>query len=85
MSVHISRQIIALENNMADKMKILMLCDHPLVPSGVGTQARYLIEGLLETKKYKFFVLGGAMKHPDYRVQRIAQRNSVKMAGLLYQ
>jgi len=57
---------------MADKMKILMLCDHPLVPSGVGTQARYLIEGLLETKKYKFFVLGGAMKHPDYRVQRIA-------------
>ena len=34
---------------MTEKKKILMLCDHPLVPSGVGTQARYLIEGLLKT------------------------------------
>lgn len=54
------------------KKKILMLCDHPLVPSGVGTQARYLIEGLLKTGKYKFLVYGGAMKHPDYRAQQIA-------------
>ncbi len=57
---------------MADRKKILMLCDHPLVPSGVGTQARYLIEGLLKTQKYKFVVYGGAMKHPDYRPQQIA-------------
>lgn len=48
--------------------KILMLCDHPLIPSGVGTQANYLIKGLLETGKYKFFVFGGAMKHPNYNM-----------------
>ena len=54
-----------------EKKKILMLCDHPLVPSGVGTQAKYLIEGLLDTGKYKFVVYGGAVKHPDYRPQKI--------------
>lgn len=53
------------------KKKILMLCDHPLVPSGVGTQARYLIEGLLATGKYKFHVWGGAIKHPNYAIQRV--------------
>lgn len=57
---------------MAERMKILMLCDHPLVPSGVGTQARYLIEGLLKTQRYKFVVYGGAVKHPDYRTQQVA-------------
>ena len=57
---------------MSERMKILMLCDHPLVPSGVGTQARYLIEGLLNTGKYKFIVFGGALKHPDYRPQQVA-------------
>lgn len=57
---------------MSDRKKILMLCDHPLVPSGVGTQARYVIEGLLDTGKYSFCVLGGAMKHPDYRPLQIA-------------
>lgn len=59
------------ERNVADKMKILMLCDHPLVPSGVGTQAKYLIEGLLKTGKYKFFVFGGAVKHPNYTPQKV--------------
>ena len=54
-----------------EKKKILMLCDHPLVPSGVGTQAKYLIEGLLATGRYKFHVWGGAMKHPNYNVQRV--------------
>lgn len=66
-----TKQSIA-RNKMTDKKKILMLCDHPLVPSGVGTQARYLIEGLLATKKYSFVVLGGAVKHPDYRPQKVS-------------
>jgi len=70
--VHISEQSIVLENEMKERMKILMLCDHPLVPSGVGTQAKYLIEGLLSTNKYKFVVFGGAIKHPDYRPQKVA-------------
>ncbi len=55
-----------------EKKKIVFISDHPLVPSGVGTQAHYLIRGLLDTGKYKFHCLGGAIKHPDYSVQCIA-------------
>lgn len=51
---------------MADKKKILMLCDHPLSTSGVGTQARWMITGLIGTGKYSFKVFGGAVKHDDY-------------------
>ena len=49
------------------KKKILMLSDHPLSTSGVGIQARWLINGLLNTGKYSFRCLGGAMKHTDYQ------------------
>ena len=49
-----------------DKKKILIICDHPLATSGVGLQARYLIQGLLEKNKYKFLCLGAAMKHENY-------------------
>lgn len=48
------------------KKNILMLCDHPLSTSGVGTQARYLIKGLVDTGKYSFRVFGGAIKHENY-------------------
>ena len=49
-----------------NKKKILVIADHPLSPSGVGTQTRYFIEALLKTNRYKFICLGGAMKHHDY-------------------
>src|SRR6478609_51423 len=53
--------------SMADKKKkVLMLCDHPLSTSGVGTQARWLINGLVQTGKYSFKVFGGAVKHDNY-------------------
>lgn len=52
------------------KLKILTIGDHPLSPSGVGTQTRYMIEYLLNTGKYTIFSVGGAMKHHDYRPQR---------------
>ncbi len=48
------------------KKTIIVLSDHPLSPSGVGTQTRYFIEALLKTGKYKFVCLGGAIKHSDY-------------------
>ena len=51
---------------MAEKKKILMLCDHPLSTSGVGTQARWLITGLVATGKYSFKCFGGAVKHDNY-------------------
>jgi hypothetical protein len=49
------------------KIKILTLSDHPLSPSGVGTQTNYMIQGLLKTGKYQIISLGGAIKHQDYR------------------
>ena len=54
-----------------EKKKILVLSDHPLSPSGVGTQTRYMIEALLKTGKYQFICLGGAVKHQDYNPQRV--------------
>lgn len=57
---------------MAAKKKILWLSDHPLVPSGVGIQAKYVISGLLKTGEYQFVCLGGAIKHPDYQPQMVA-------------
>ena len=53
------------------KKKILVLSDHPLSPSGVGTQTKYMIEALLKTGRYQFICLGGAIKHEDYTPQRI--------------
>jgi len=49
-----------------NKKKILVLSDHPLSPSGVGTQTKYFIEALLKTGRYQFICLGGAIKHHDY-------------------
>lgn len=54
-----------------DKIKIITISDHPLVSSGVGTQTRYIIEGLLRTGRYSVRSIGGAMKHNDYRPQKI--------------
>jgi len=54
------------ESYMSDKKKILMLSDHPLSVSGVGTQSRFLIYGLLATNKYTFRCFGGAERHDNY-------------------
>ena len=51
---------------MSKKIKILTLSDHPLSPSGVGTQTRYVMEALLKTGKFQILSLGGAIKHKDY-------------------
>lgn len=52
------------------KYKILTLCDHPMSTSGVGVQAGLLFNGLINTGKYKFVSLGGAMKHSDYKIMQ---------------
>ena len=57
------------------KKKILVLSDHPLSPSGVGTQTKYMIEALLKTGRYSFICLGGAMKHHDYTPQKVEPWN----------
>ena len=51
---------------MSKKLKVLTLSDHPLSPSGVGTQTRYICEALLRSGKFEIISLGGAIKHQDY-------------------
>ena len=48
------------------KIKVLTISDHPLSPSGVGTQTKYFIVEMLKTGKFQFVSLGGAMKHDKY-------------------
>jgi len=57
------------------KKKILVLSDHPLSPSGVGTQTKYFIEALLKTGRYQFLCLGGAVKHTKYEPQQVEPWN----------
>tara|TARA_R110002110_G_scaffold225957_2_gene440117 strand:- start:37777 stop:39027 length:1251 start_codon:yes stop_codon:yes gene_type:complete len=54
---------------MSDKIKIFTISDHPLSPSGVGTQTKYIIEGMLKTGKYQFISFGGAVQHPNHDPQ----------------
>ena len=49
------------------KLKVLVLSDHALSTSGVGTQTRHLIEGLLKKNTWSFRQFGAALKHTDYR------------------
>ena len=49
------------------KFKVLVLSDHALSTSGVGTQTRHLIEGLLKKGEWSFRQFGAALKHEDYR------------------
>jgi glycosyltransferase involved in cell wall biosynthesis len=53
------------------KIKLLTISDHPLSPSGVGTQTKYMIEALLDTGKYQVVSLGGAVKHEKYEPQKV--------------
>ena len=49
------------------KIKVLTLSDHPLSPSGVGIQTKYMIEALLSTGRYQIISFGGAVRHRDYK------------------
>lgn len=51
---------------MSKKIKVLTLGDHPLSPSGVGTQSKNVFEALLKSGKFQILSLGGAIKHRDY-------------------
>ena len=57
------------------KIKLLTISDHPLSPSGVGTQTKYMIEALLKTGRYQVVSLGGAVKHQNYEPQKIEPWN----------
>ena len=50
------------------KYKVLVLSDHALSTSGVGTQTRWLLSGLVKKGCWTFRQLGAAVKHSDYNV-----------------
>lgn len=52
---------------MQKKLKVLVLSDHALSTSGVGTQTRHLLTGLIEKGCWTFRQFGAALKHSDYR------------------
>ena len=56
---------------MKEKIKVFVIADHPMAPSGVGTQTRYIIETLLNTGKFQFICFGGAVQHKDYTPQKV--------------
>ena len=51
---------------MNKKIKVFVLSDMILSPSGVGTQTKYMIDALVKTGRYQFVCFGGAMKHQSY-------------------
>jgi len=53
------------------KYKVLMLSDHALSTSGVGTQSRHLINGLLQKGIWSFRQFGAAVKHDNYDTIKI--------------
>ena len=53
------------------KYKVLMLSDHALSTSGVGTQSRHLINGLIKKGCWSFRQFGAAVKHDDYNVIKV--------------
>lgn len=55
------------------KIKILTISDHPLSPSGVGTQTKYILEHLLKTGKYSVVSLGGAVRHENYQPIKVGE------------
>ena len=52
---------------MSKKTKILTLGDHPLSPSGVGTQTKYVCQSFLNSGRYSIVSLGGAIRHESYQ------------------
>ena len=51
---------------MQKKLKVLVLSDHALSTSGVGTQTRHLLTGLIEKGCWTFRQFGAALKHSSY-------------------
>ena len=65
---------------MKRKKKILVLSDHALSTSGVGTQSRHLINGLLEKYpgEWCFRQFGAAIKHENYDVVQVNEDFVIK-------
>jgi len=55
------------------KIKVFVLSDMILSPSGVGTQTKYMIDALVKTGRYQFVCFGGAIKHQSYEPIKVEE------------
>ena len=53
------------------KKKIIVISDHALSHSGVATQTKFLIEGLIKKGDMTFRQLGAAVRHDDYDIVKV--------------
>ena len=60
------------------KKKILILSDHALSTSGVGTQTRHLVSGLLQKGGWTFRQFGAALKHANYETVAVNEDFIIK-------
>ena len=60
------------------KKKILILSDHALSTSGVGTQTRHLVNGLLSKGEWTIRQFGAAIKHENYDVVQVTEDFVIK-------
>lgn len=67
----IERNIASEVLKLDKKITVLTISDHPLLPSGVGTQTKYIIEALLKSGKFNVISLGGAVKHQNYTPTKV--------------
>jgi glycosyltransferase involved in cell wall biosynthesis len=58
------------------KLKVLTLGDNPLMPSGVGTQTKYICQALLDSGEYTVYSLAGARQHLNYQPVQTEQYGS---------
>lgn len=58
---------------MNKKIKVLMIGDHPLTPSGVGGQCGIIARALMESGKFSLVSLAGATKWDDYTPQKVQE------------
>ena len=72
--------VLVNEGRMAKKKKVVMLSDHALSTSGVGTQSRHLINGLLDRYpgEWTFRQFGAAIKHTDYETVQVNEDFIIK-------
>ena len=53
------------------KKKIIVISDHALSHSGVATQTKFLIDGLVKKGDMTFRQLGAAVRHDDYNIAKV--------------
>jgi glycosyltransferase involved in cell wall biosynthesis len=53
------------------KKLILALSDIPLAATGVAVQFNQLITQMINTGEYAFYVVGGAVQHPDMEIKKL--------------